>query len=264
MKKQKNNTKTTKKDNAAKERPHLLIKRIALVLFMVGLIALGIRSYHVISNSELFIVKEARLAWQREPLDRSLYTDLASLGQGENIFSYDISSVAAKILVEYPLFKDLEIVKDFPDRLTLKIEPRVAVAQVGDKDFFLVDDEGVMLTNPSNSIRENLPIIAGVPWRLFRKVGQPEGSHRITRALNLLNDLEGSGFLKEHTLSKIDISDYRNVSFTIEDGLEVKVGHTDFQGKIARLVNTLNTMNIDKARVTYIDLRFDDAVLGTR
>ena len=75
----------------------------------------------------------------------------------------------------------------------------------------------------------------------------------------IINKFE-SGFLNDHTLTKVDISDYRNIAFFIEDGLEIKIGNSNFKERLGQLTKTLASIVVDKDEIKYIDLRFDDVV----
>jgi len=83
-------------------------------------------------------------------------------------------------------------------------------------------------------------------------------------ALLLLREIKKTRFIRAHTLMKIDVSDRRNVSFYIEDGLEIKIGDSNFKTRLDALDGALASINIDDDRVKYVDLRFDDVVLGTK
>jgi len=183
---------------------------------------------------------------------------------GQNIFSFNISSASQEIQKDHPELKSVWILRDFPNRLTLKLVPRMPIAQVGQRSFFLTDEEGVVLTELRDTIREDLPIITGIGWRLFRKVGHKDDSQRMTKALSLLKAVNESDFIDKHRLAKIDASDYRNLSFFIEDGLEIKIGHSNFQDRLEKLDKTLASMSMNKDEIKYVDLRFDDVVLGTK
>ncbi|MBL7068487.1 MAG: cell division protein FtsQ/DivIB [Candidatus Omnitrophica bacterium] len=264
QKNKKENKKEKKKEGFFKKRISTFIIGGFLFLFLLITAGLAVFSYQLLYNSDWFFIKESRIDWLKEPLAKEEYNELFKTGSGRNIFKFNISSARDEILNAHPELKEIWIVRNFPDRLMLKIYPRVPVAQVGERNFFLTDQEGVVLTEEQDFIREGLPIITGVGWRIFRKVGHREDSSRMKSALKLLKAVKESDFMDDHTLAKIDVSDYRNVSFFIEDGLEVKIGHTNFKERLESLDNTLLSMEIDRDRIKYIDLRFDDVVLGTK
>ena len=256
--------KKLKKEDSSKKRAKVFLMGLVSVLFISGIAGLAVITYKVLYKSDYFFIKKTAIEWQAEPLSRGPYKKLLMMGKGSNIFKFDIKKAAHKIKEAYPGLKNIILRRDFPDKLTYLLRPRVPVAQVGDKSFFLVDEEGVILTEMLDQIDENLPIVSGVGWRFTRRIGQREDSERMRIALKLLDAIKGSDLLSEHMLSKIDVSDYKNILFYIEDGLEIKIGHSSFIERITRLKAALESMMIDKDEIEYVDLRFDDVVLGTK
>ena len=70
--------------------------------------------------------------------------------------------------------------------------------------------------------------------------------------------------LKKHSLSKIDITDPKNVSFYVDREIEVKIGESHWIERLKILEQTLKSVELDATRIRYIDLRFDDVVIGPR
>lgn len=263
MKDTKKRENKSKKDVLKSKIPIIVIGSF-LAFFLLTVVGLAIFTHQLLYKSDYFIIKENRIDWLNEPLAREPYREFLKTGVGQNIFEFNISSASKEMLNSHPELKDMWIVRDFPNRLTIKVKPRVPIAQVGETSFFLTDEEGVVLTEVRDSIMEGLPIVAGVGWRLFRKVGQKEDSLRMKKALTLLKVINESDFINDHILTKIDVSDYRNISFIIEDGIEIKIGHSNFKERLNTLDNTLASMAMEKDEIRYIDLRFDDVVLGTK
>lgn len=266
------NRKETKKTKKAEKKPAVPIKSRLLILlvggltvtFILAIAALGISTYKHLQASDYFFIKSSEIEWLNEPLSKKTYEKLLGTGIGENIFRFDISSAREEMLTAYPELRDIWIVRTFPDRLSLRIDPRVPVAQAGDPNYFLVDDEGIVLTETRERIEEGLPVIEGVGWRFFRSIGTKEDSRNMRNALSLLREIKKTDFIRGHTLMKIDVSDRRNISFFIEDGLEIKIGDSNFKARLDALDGAISSISIDDDRVRYVDLRFDDVVLGTK
>ncbi len=256
--------KKEKRENSIKKKVSASITGAILILLLLSIAGLCLFTYRMLYRSDYFIVKEARIEWYGSEPSMRPYEALLNTGVGRNIFNVDIDSESKSILAEYPEIKGARITRNFPDRLTLTIEPRLAIAQVGERSFFLVDREGVILSGMQDSIREDLPVISGIGWKAFRKVGQRESSSRMARVLLLLDAANETGFTKNHSISRIDASDYRNVSFFIDDGLEIKIGRSNFKERLGSLERTLVSISLDRDDIKYVDLRFNDVVLGTR
>ncbi|NQT06779.1 MAG: cell division protein FtsQ [Candidatus Omnitrophica bacterium] len=262
-KKKKNNKRSAKNPAAIKEKTPAIVIGLSS-LFLLVVFGLGLLTYNILCKSNYFYIRESRMEWLKEPLKMSPYNKLIATGVGKNIFKFDIGSVSKEIKKANSELKNVKILKNFPNALTLKLESRVPVAQVGDTSFFLVDDEGVILTETEDSIRDDLPIITGIGWRLFRKMGERERSPGLLNALSLIDTMDKAHFSDNHILTRIDVSGDRNMVFLIEDGLEVKIGNSNFRERLILLDRTLGSINGDKSDIKYVDLRFDDVVLGTK
>jgi cell division septal protein FtsQ len=262
--KQKKGRSPAKARMTIKEKIPLIAIKAGLALFATAIVGLVIFTYHLLYRSDSFIIKGSKIEWQSKPYTDKTYDEFLEIGKGENILSFDAKTATDGILIDNPEFKDIQIIKTFPDRLTFRVAGRVPVAQVGEWSFYLIDDEGVTLTKIRDSIEEDFPIITGAEWRILHKVGYKDESLRMKKGLVLLESITESGFLNDHTLTKIDISDYRNIAFFIEDGLEIKIGSSNFRERLDQLTKTLASIVVDKDEIKYIDLRFDDVVLGTK
>lgn len=256
--------KSTKNKKAFKEKISSFVTGAFIVFFIVTVAGLSMFTYNLLYKSNYFFIKESRIEWLAEPLSKIPYDKLRNTSARENIFRQDIKKITLDILADCPELKHVKVIRDFPDRLIIKIMPRCPIAQVGESSFFLIDEEGVVLTETRDTIEEGLPIITGAGWKLFRKIGQKENGAGALKALLLLKTMDDADFSDSYTLSKIDVSDYRNISFFMENGLEVKIGHANFKERLESLDKTLSTITVNRDEIRYIDLRFDDVVLGTK
>ena len=68
----------------------------------------------------------------------------------------------------------------------------------------------------------------------------------------------------EYKVNKIDVTSYKNISFFIDHGIEVKIGAGDFEQRLALLDRTFSELKDNEYQPKYIDLRFGDPIIGTR
>ena len=87
-------------------------------------------------------------------------------------------------------------------------------------------------------------------------------SKRLHDALEILNFLKEAGIYKKYNVSTIDVSNHRNPTFTIDGGVEVKVEKDKLKQQIKVLSKSLPSIKLDE--VKYIDLRFNDIIIGTK
>ena len=95
-------------------------------------------------------------------------------------------------------------------------------------------------------------------------MGRSFNSDQLNKVFKLLSAINETDLLSEHDLGSIEASDYRNLSFYIEDGIEVKIGSDDFKKRLGLLKRTFSDQRVDKSEIRYIDLRFDDVAIGPK
>jgi len=255
---------SAKKPIPFRMRVPIILVRVSSTTFMVAIVGLIAFSYQQLFDSDHFIIKNTRFEVADKSDAGGHYARLLEMGRGRNIILFDTKAATAKVMEEHPEFSNFQVIKTFPDTLILRAKLRVPVAQVGEKEFYLVDDHGITLSGMTKIIQEGLPVITGAEWRSANTIGYVEKSARMAKGLELLAVMKETGFLDEHTVTKIDISDPKNMMFVIEDGLEIKIGNSDFDERLYQLDKTLGSIVVDKNNITYIDLRFAEVVLGTR
>ena len=65
-------------------------------------------------------------------------------------------------------------------------------------------------------------------------------------------------------MTKIDIGDSKNLSFFVDQDIEIRIGNSHLIERLKILDQTLKTIELDRSKIRYIDLRFDDVVIGPR
>ena len=68
-----------------------------------------------------------------------------------------------------------------------------------------------------------------------------------------------------YILKVVDIADPGNLSFFFDDvNIEIKIGNEDFRNRLDVLVTVLEQISMDIDKFKYIDLRFEDPIIGPR
>ena len=84
------------------------------------------------------------------------------------------------------------------------------------------------------------------------------------RGSPLAEVIRQSRILRGHQLSHVDISDPNNFLLLVDGQIEIRVGGNHFMERLKILDQTLKTVMLDSSKIRYIDLRFDDVVIGPR
>jgi len=181
---------------------------------------------------------------------------------GRNIFDVDITSLSFRLKSDYPFIRDAVVKRVMPNSLEVDIVPRVPVAKLKSDRYFPLDGTGMVLYPGTKS--ENLPVIMGLSFWLRPEAGKRLDSNRINSALHLVEALDKSGVSREYNVTAIDAANFRNLSFHLENGIEIKIGDGEYAERLKRLKKTLAKPGLDTENIKYIDLRFKDVVIGPK
>ena len=232
-----------------------------LSLTTLGVLFGGVVAYAV--NSPTFELREVRIL-NMGTLTPEQAFKFSELQRGENLVHLDLVNVQQVIKRNHPEFKEVRVRRVLPDQVEILLKRRTPVAQAFFSRYVQIDKDLVVLPGSSTAPFRNLTVIEGAPMPrggLF--VGTTLSDGTTQKALRLMDVLKRSQMLAKHTLTKIDIGDPRNFSFTI-DGIEIRIGDNHFMERLKILDQTLRTLALDAAKIRYIDLRFDDVVIGPR
>ncbi|MFH1996000.1 MAG: cell division protein FtsQ/DivIB [Candidatus Omnitrophota bacterium] len=262
-------TKKKKKKNANKDvksnsRLTSCIVKLLIALVIAGVaavIVMGVRKYFL--NSEIFRVD--RIEIQGVEILRSFNdSQVKNRYIGKSIFEVDARETASYLRAICPDIRRVTVKRVMPDRLTIDITVREPVALVKGGEYIPIDSEGVILENIKESGWKQLPVINGV--RLSRRELKAKfcDSKNIQSALLLIASIRRSPLMSEHEIRTINANDQRHLTFSIDDGVEIRLGKDDYDGALRRLNEMLSDPNVSSDQIKYIDLRFDDSVIGTK
>lgn len=65
-------------------------------------------------------------------------------------------------------------------------------------------------------------------------------------------------------MTRIDASDINELSFYLDDDLEIRIGYENFKERLNNLKVTLRDSRLLKDRVKYIDVRYEDVTIGPK
>lgn len=230
------------------------------LLTVVLLAGIAWGAWRVITSSDAFRVTEVTL-----PPKSGLKVAKSSL-IGRNIWDVDLGRMARELHAQQPHLKQLRVVRVLPQVLQVEAVERQPVAQVLLRSWHPVDREGYLLPSSGTMPAEHLVILRGVEDpKAPLASGKPNTGERLQRALKLIDQLRGSSWLAGHRLSVVDAADPQQVTFVLDDGMEVRCGsHAHLTQDLKRLRTVLQQVAKHDMNVRYIDLRFQDPVIGPK
>ncbi|HEX9125845.1 MAG TPA: FtsQ-type POTRA domain-containing protein [Methylomirabilota bacterium] len=202
----------------------------------------------------------------------------SGLAPGQSLFSLDARRAVAGIEA-LPRVRRAELVRAFPNRVTLLVEERRPFALVhsgglrrpGDlhwpnglywpSGLYWVDEQGVPLGPETRAVTLDTPVVSGVGADEVAAAAGRTPSERVAAGVALIRTLMRvqSPLLRE--ISEVDVSRPEGPVLYMLDGVEVRIGSEDWDDRLGRLGGVLAQLRASGQRVTSIDLRFRDQVV---
>lgn len=262
-----------KKKAPARKKNNKLIRAIIpyIIKALPALIILGIFVFaamllaEFVQGSNYFVTEEVLLyidGKKADPEIRSLY----NINIKENIFSADLESLQARLSKQHPEALKIWTWRLLPNRIVVEVVQRTPVAQVfhGGR-YYPIDKEAVILTRNSGARKEGLCVLSGIEGKTGKiATGTRCLTKNFKKAIELLEEVEvsnASRYLGEFT---IDCTDPENLLIITQRELEVRMGAEDYKKRVAYLKDVMDRLKNEAATIRYIDLRFDDVVIGPK
>jgi cell division protein FtsQ len=182
----------------------------------------------------------------------------SGIGPGTNLFRLDRATVVAR-LEALPLIRRADMVRRFPNQVTLAVEERRPFTLAHAGRLHWIDEQGVNLGPETRAVAPRAPVITGLGPTDLAADGGP--SPRVAAGISLLRVLLRSETTLLQQISEIDVSRPEGPVLYTVDGIEVRLGADDWEGRLARLQGVLAQVRSGGEAVSAIDLRFRDQVV---
>ena len=232
------------------------IKLIGILLLLLGMsvcLALGL-AWFLTSPRFAVAVIEVQGAHRLSGVE---VLRAAMIAPRQNLFCLDGEQVGAR-LMRLPLVKRAEVIRSFPNRVTLVVEERVpfTLAQAG--HLYWLDEDGVSLGPELRAVAPRLPVITGITLEELEG-GNAADSAR--PAISLIRSLLRTGSTLTREISEIDVNGSDGLVLYTVEGAEVRLGNADWEGRLPRLEGVLAELRSLGQPVQYVDLRFKGQVV---
>ena len=238
------------------------IRRVGLWLG-VGVILAAISA--PLASGAASILKTRRFAIERvevagqSRLSADEVVKASGLAPGQNLWSLDARRAVAGVEA-LPFVRRAELVRAFPNHVTLFVEERQPFTLVSAGGLFWVDEQGVPLGPESRPVSLDAPVISGVTAAEMAAAGRMP-SERVATGVALLRTLMRTQSALLNEISEVDVSRPEGPVLFMLDGVEVRIGSEDWDGRLGRLGGVLAQLRASGQTVTSIDLRFRDQVV---
>lgn len=242
---------------------------------LVAAIGAGVVGFqYMFADSDLFNVKgmDVRFYDEKDVLRRDAFSNIEDKDVlGKNIFLVDLKGFKDRIEDSHPELREVVVRRALPNRLIVQARKRLAVAQIYDNRPYFIDKEGIFLPGMTNTAEEVIPLVFGIRVSPLRSgsprlnTAQDEG---LNKALLLIDAVSQNKRISRYKIKKIDVADSRSISFYLNSAdaekVEIKIGDGEFAKRLDILATVLHQLGQDIGRVKYIDLRFEDPIVGPR
>lgn len=224
------------------ERKRMWVAGVLLVVIVVGfgwLLQRGLTAAgrYFFTENDRYQVQVWDLRSNGPLLTQAHIREYAQLTDNENLFALNIRVIRDR-LESVPVIRSVEVRRQLPQTLVVRVDERLAIAQIGSRERFALatDKEGVVLG--PGSVRPNLPVIVGL-----RQPGVRPGM-RVTDpsfldALRVL-DLCARPQVQSHIrIRSINVQDAENLDIRLEGGEQVRIARAHLESRLAELVGIM-------------------------
>ena len=192
------------------------------------------------------------------------YDQLLGFYKGKNIFKTNLKDIAYFFQEGYPDAKHVRANIVLPDKILVNIKCRWPVAVLKGDRPYLVDEEGYVLSSYYTLSPSNFPVIEGVNPRYLGRYTKKINLNNLKLALELLKAINRSKYIMKFGLASINAQDAASLSFSLSNGIEIRVGSENFEERLRLLEKTLRDPRLILNRIEYIDVRFKDVIIGPK
>ncbi len=207
-------------------------------------------------NSGYFKVKSVDIQDNMHYEDKEIIT-LAQDLVGNNIFEVNKKKIEDTITEELNWIKEVELSKIFPDKVIIKlIERKPSLKIVYKSEYFLVDDEGVVLDKISeenlDSYKDLILVKNAVNYNVT--IGEKIAKRNVLSCVEIYKvfDSELKSIIKEARLENNISGD---IVFHTNDGKEIIFGDSSYIAEKVEILKQLLKEEADYTIIDSIDLR---------
>lgn len=245
--------------NALWQGMRWLMRHPQPVVALALMLATGWWGWGAMTRSDAFRVTEIRL-----PPTSALRVPESLIGQ--NLWTVDLKGLADHLKAQQPHLKRVRVIRQPPNTIQIEVLERPVAAQLKLGQWHRVALDGFILPEAKSKPWDALTMLKGVDHpQAALAVGRENASPRLHGALRLVASLRRSPVLIGHQVTTVDVGDATQLTFVIDDRIEVRCGSEDeLRTHLERLRAVLRLVVAQHLAVRYIDVRFSDPVIGPR
>jgi len=202
--------------------------------FMALLSVLLVYGHNAVIKMEAFRTKKIEISGARILGETQIFKQ-AGIGPGVNALSANLS-MARKRLIAHDWIEAATVRRQLPDRITIQIKERRAVAELEMGRRFLIDKTGKIFKERSDSDPASPVIVKGLDY-FDVNLGGKNRSRSFSDVMEVLKLFQEPGELfSQGTLKEIHVDRELGLSLRVFDDMkEIKIGHGNYAHKFAAM-----------------------------
>ncbi|MDX2494337.1 MAG: FtsQ-type POTRA domain-containing protein [Desulfuromusa sp.] len=234
--------------------------RIGVTVFSTVLIIVGgFFVTQLLLASDLFRVEQVAVQGNSR-LNENQVVALSDIQTGVNTFNLDLGLIGRKI-EENPWVQSAHVQRIFPSQLLITLEERQPVAIINLGYLYYLDSQGRVFKVLGAADNLDYPIITGFDYAKAQG-HDAEYARQLRQVVSLLTDLRQRKLFSLDHVSEVHFEERGGLLlYTLDGGVKVKLGYTDFSRKLDRLERIYTQLQPKLQMLDYIDLNVDEKVI---
>ncbi len=267
LKRQNQKTRKVRSNRRKKERRQLDLRkllhrtlRICVALFSLVLLVTGSFFFvQFLMASDLFRVDQVEVVGNSR-LSAEQTVALSDIQYGVNTFSLDLDMIGHKI-EENPWIETARVQRIFPRKVLVTLTEREPVAIINLGYLYYLDARGEIFKVLDARDSLDYPVITGFDYEKAQR-HDPEYAKKLETIVTLIEELRTRSIVNLEQVSEIHQNREGGLTlFTLQNGVEIRLGWDGFSKKIDRLERIYAQLQPKLNILDYIDLNVDEKVI---
>ena len=247
-----------KRSGPATSRRGVLLLSVSF-LSGIALLAAGQGAVDDFLSHPVFLVREIEVQWPQGIPARS---PRFRLNPPTSIFRVDLKALSTNFQRRFPTVEVEDIRRVLPNRLVAVMRLRKVVGQVNlSRSYAPVSDDGIVIGPGLSTPRPDLPVLtlSGLQGPLL--VGRALDCPSFWKASELLATLHRDGGIAGHRVLSLRVEG-ENLFIGLDSGTEIRFSGNHLSDAWQQLAGVVSRRPDVLTQAGYIDLRFEDPVIG--
>ena len=255
---------------SAKDRRQRFLIKVGTVLFaLIVIIGMGYGSFVYLKN--ILFVKNPRYTITKIEVQSSgifssdRFKEYTKIKEGDNMYSFKLKNVENLFKHKIPNVKEIEIRRQLPDTLMVKIMERTPVIRLSRRSILCVDRDGYIFAVNGSKLKF-LPYISGYEYLNLRPGGKLTG--RSLSAVKLVT-LGVSGII-DLPITNVNISQEDYIIVFLNNGKKLNIAWNGMDDNSEKSLEELETklmrfvvlLNSPQGKALYDFSAIDDSFYG--